>query len=233
MIIAEETIEPAFAEPPAGAQEAPGGSVAPPEEREDIQEMASATEALMFASAEPLVLGDLKRVLAIRTATLERVLEYLGRSLSEGKRGVRLQRHGESVRLVTAPEMALYIDRMRGQQANARLSEAALETLALIAYMQPATRPQIEAIRGVDCSGVVNTLMLRGLITEVGRLESVGHPVLYGTTFAFLQHFGLERPDQLPPIEEVRKRFAAPTEETPAAEQPPAEAQPDAKQREE
>src|SRR5207248_4303502 len=171
------------------------------EEREDIQEMASAAEALLFASAEPLTLGDLRRVLAIRPATLERVLEHLGRSLADGRRGLRLQRHTDQVRLVTAPEMALYVEKMRGQQATQRLSEAALETLALIAYRQPITRPQIEAIRGVDCSGVVSTLMLRGLITEVGRLDTVGHPILYGTTLAFLQHFGLEHPRQLPPLE--------------------------------
>jgi segregation and condensation protein B len=163
--------------------------------------MASAAEALMFASAEPLTLGDLRRILAVRPATLERVLEHLGRALSEGKRGLRLQRHNEHVRLVTAPEMALYVDKMRGQQATQRLSEAALETLALIAYRQPVTRPQIEAIRGVDCTGVVSTLLARGLVTEVGRLETVGHPILYGTTFAFLEHFGLESPDQLPSLE--------------------------------
>jgi len=168
------------------------------EEREDIQEMASAAEALMFASAEPLTLGDLRKVLAIRPASLERVLAHLGKTLSEGKRGLRLQRHNDVVRLVTAPETALYIEKMRGHQATQRLSEAALETLALIAYRQPVTRPQIEAIRGVDCTGVVNTLMMRGLVAEVGRLETVGHPILYGTTLAFLQHFGLERPDQLP-----------------------------------
>jgi segregation and condensation protein B len=171
------------------------------EEREDIQEMAAAVEALMFASAEPLSLGDLRRVLAVRPATLERVLEHLGHALAEGQRGLRLQRHGDLVRLVTAPEAALYIEKLKGHQATQRLSDAALETLALIAYRQPVTRPQIEAIRGVDCTGVVSTLMARGLVTEVGRLETVGHPILYGTTFAFLQHFGLERPDQLPSLD--------------------------------
>ena len=192
-----------------------------PEEREDIQEMASAAESLMFASPEPLTLGDLRRILAVRPATLERVLDYLGRTLSEGKRGIRLQRHQDWARLVTAPENALYIDKMRGQQAGQRLSEAALETLALIAYRQPVTRPQIEAIRGVDCSGVVNTLLSRGLVAEVGRLETVGHPILYGTTLDFLQHFGLERPDQLPPIDDIKERGAgsnpARTDETPTS----------------
>lgn len=178
---------------------------APPDEREDIQEMAAATEALLFVSAEPLTMADLRRVLAIRQPTLDRALDYLGRSLSEGKRGVRLQRHEGMVRLVSAPEMSLYVDRLRGQQGSQRLSDAALETLALIAYRQPVTRPQIEAIRGVDCSGVTNTLLQRGLITEVGRLESVGHPILYGTTLAFLQHFGLESPEQMPPVDVVAR----------------------------
>jgi segregation and condensation protein B len=175
----------------------------PGEEREDIQEMAAACEALLFVSAEPVPLGDLRRVLAIRQSTLERVLDYLGKTLAEGQRGVRLQRHNDIVRLVSAPEAALYIDKLKGQQASQRLSDAALETLALIAYRQPVTRPQIEAIRGVDCNGVTNTLLQRGLIQEAGRLDSVGHPILYSTTLAFLQHFGLETPDQLPPIDEI------------------------------
>ena len=179
----------------------PVNPLQPGEEREDIQEMAAAAEALMFVSAEPLTLSDLRRVLAIRQATLERVLDYLGKTLAEGKRGVRLQRYNDVVRLVSAPETALYIDKLKGHQASQRLSDAALETLAFIAYRQPVTRPQIEAVRGVDCTGVTNTLLQRGLIQEMGRLDTVGHPILYGTTPAFLQHFGLERPEQLPPID--------------------------------
>jgi segregation and condensation protein B len=175
----------------------------PGDEREDIQEMAAACEALLFVTAEPVPLGDLRRVLAIRQPTLERVLDYLGKTLADGNRGIRLQRHNDIVRLVSAPEAALYIDKLKGQQASQRLSDAALETLALIAYRQPVTRPQIEAIRGVDCNGVTNTLLQRGLIQEAGRLDSVGHPILYSTTLAFLQHFGLETPDQLPPIDEI------------------------------
>jgi segregation and condensation protein B len=172
-----------------------------PDEREDIQEMAAAAEALLFVSPEPLTSADLRRLLAIRQPTLDRVLEHLARSLSATGRGLRLQRHDGSLRLVTAPEMSLYVDRLRGHQAGQRLSDAALETLALIAYRQPLTRPQIEAIRGVDCSGVTNTLLLRGLIMEVGRLDTVGHPILYGTTLAFLQHFGLESVEHLPPVD--------------------------------
>jgi len=175
-------------------------------EREDIQELATAIEALLFVSAEPLAMADLRKILAVRQATLDRALDLLGRSLSEGHRGIRLQRHEGVIRLVSAPEMALYVEKMRGQQAHQRLSDAALETLALIAYRQPVTRPQIEAIRGVDCSGVTNTLLQRGLVIEVGRLDTVGHPILYGTTLAFLQHFGLESPDQLPAVTELKAK---------------------------
>lgn len=176
------------------------GQQPPLTEREDIQEMAAALEALLFIAPEPVPAHDLRKALQVRQPTLERVIEFLGKTLSEGKRGVRLQRHNDMLRLVTAPEAALYIEKLKGAQATQRLSDAALETLALIAYTQPTTRPQIEAIRGVDCSGVVNTLMQRGLVVEVGRLDTVGHPILYGTTLAFLQHFGLERPDQLPSV---------------------------------
>ena len=176
------------------------GQPSPLTEREDIQEMAAALEALLFIAPEPVPMPDLRKALQVRQPTLERVVEFLGKSLSEGKRGLRLQRHNDMLRLVTAPETALYIEKLKGAQATQRLSDAALETLALIAYTQPTTRPQIEAIRGVDCSGVVNTLMQRGLVVEVGRLDTVGHPILYGTTLAFLQHFGLERPDQLPSV---------------------------------
>jgi segregation and condensation protein B len=173
----------------------------PHDEREDIQEMSAAAEALLFVAPEPLTAADLRRLLAIRQPTLDRVLDHLARSLSASGRGLRLQRHDGVLRLVTAPEMSLYVDRLRGHQAGQRLSDAALETLALIAYRQPVTRPQIEAIRGVDCSGVTNTLLQRGLITEVGRLDTVGHPILYGTTLAFLQHFGLESVEHLPPVD--------------------------------
>lgn len=181
-------------------QLSPASPVSPAVEREDIQEMAAALEALLFIAPEPVPMPDLRKALQVRQPTLERVIDFLGKSLSEGKRGLRLQRHDDMLRLVTAPETALYIEKLKGAQATQRLSDAALETLALIAYTQPTTRPQIEAIRGVDCSGVVNTLMQRGLVVEVGRLETVGHPILYGTTLAFLQHFGLERPDQLPSV---------------------------------
>jgi segregation and condensation protein B len=99
------------------------------------------------------------------------------------------------------PEAAPYIEKLLGLQRTGRLSAAAFETLALVAYRQPITRAAIEAVRGVNSDGVLRTLLSHGLIEEVGRLEQLGRPILYGTTFAFLQQFGLESLRDLPPLE--------------------------------
>jgi segregation and condensation protein B len=129
---------------------------------------------------------------------IEAALEQLGRSCQD--RGVRLQRHGQKVQLVTAPELTDYIERLLGLSLTGKLSAAALETLAIVAYRQPITRPEIEAIRGVNSDGVLRTLLSKGLVEEVGRLDTVGHPMLFGTTFEFLRFFGLESIEQLPEL---------------------------------
>ena len=107
------------------------------------------------------------------------------------------------MQLVTAPEVAEDVRRFLGLSGSARLSTAALETLAIIAYRQPITRAEIEAIRGVNCDGVLRTLLAKGLIEEVGRAEGPGRPILYGTTMLFLQHFGLRSLADLPPLDGV------------------------------
>ena len=170
------------------------------EEREDIAELARVLEAVLFTAPEPLALDALRKGLGVQTARLEAGLARLASDLQAGGRGLRLLCHENTVQLVTAPEMAPELERFFGYQATQRLSPAALETLAIIAYRQPVTRPQIEAIRGVDSSGVLNTVLGRGLVAEVGRLETAGHPILYGTTPAFLRHFGLYSLAELPPL---------------------------------
>ena len=117
-------------------------------------------------------------------------------------RGIRLQRHANAAQLVSMPEAADVIETYLGLDLTTKLSRAALEALAIVAYRQPVTRPHIEAIRGVNSDGVIRTLHHRGLIEEVGRLEQAGRPILYGTTFEFLQYFGLDTLDELPPLEE-------------------------------
>lgn len=115
-------------------------------------------------------------------------------------RGIRIQRSKGAVQLVTAPEAATYVQRFLGQELTVKLSPAALEALSIVAYRQPITRPQIEAVRGVNCDGVIRTLLAHEMIEEVGRLEQAGRPILYGTTFQFLQQFGLHSVDELPPL---------------------------------
>jgi segregation and condensation protein B len=102
--------------------------------------------------------------------------------------------------LVSAPELTNYIERFLGLSVAGKLSTAALETLAMIAYRQPITRPEIEAIRGVNSDGVLRTLISKGLVEEIGRLDTVGHPTLFGTTFEFLRYFGLESLKALPDL---------------------------------
>ena len=156
-------------------------------------------ESLLFVAAEPVTVAQLARALELPPDAVEKALDQLSAACVD--RGVRVQRRGEHVQLVTAPEAASAVARFLGVERTARLSNAALEVLAIIAYRQPLTRAQVEAIRGVDSSGVVRALLARDLIAEVGRLETVGRPIMYGTTPEFMRLFGLARLDELPLIE--------------------------------
>lgn len=153
-------------------------------------------ESLLFVAGEPVAVGQLASVLELSEEGVGVAIDMLARACAE--RGVRLQRHGDHVQLVSAPEAAAVIRRFLGVQSAARLSIAALEVLAIIAYRQPVTRAQVEAIRGVDSSGIIRSLLARELIVEAGRLESVGRPILYATTATFLQQFGLGSLKDLP-----------------------------------
>ena len=160
----------------------------------------AALEALLFVADEPVEIAELARVLTVGMAATRGLLEALADALQG--RGLRLQWHGSRVQMVTAPEAGPYIERFLGARGEGRLSPAALETLAIIAYKQPITRPQIEAIRGVDSGRAIATLRARELVDEVGRADTVGRPLLLGTTMRFLEHFGLQRPEDLPPLNE-------------------------------
>ncbi|HEY3083215.1 MAG TPA: SMC-Scp complex subunit ScpB [Chloroflexota bacterium] len=157
-------------------------------------------ETLLFVADGPVEVARLQRALEADRATIEAGLERLGASFRA--RGIRLQRRGDSVGLASAPEAAPYVERFLGLGETGRLSGPALETLAIVAYRQPVTRTQIEAIRGVGADYALKTLLARSLIQEIGRAETVGRPILYATTFEFLQYFGLESLDQLPTLPE-------------------------------
>jgi segregation and condensation protein B len=159
----------------------------------------SLVESVLFVADQPVLVEHLAAILESTADQIDQALAALATEYSV--RGLRLQRKGEKVQLVTAPEAAEYIRRFLGLEVGGRLSPAALETLAIIAYRQPATRAAVEAVRGVNSDSVLRTLINRGLIEEQGRLEQVGRPIIYGTTFEFLQQFGLGSLDDLPPLE--------------------------------
>jgi segregation and condensation protein B len=163
------------------------------------QEIKKIIEGLLFVASEPVTLSYLAEVLECELEQVQDALEALVEDCRQ--RGIRLQRQAEMVQLVTAPELTGYIERFLGLNVPAKLSTPALETLAIIAYRQPITRPEIEAIRGVNSDGVLRNLISKGLVEEVGRLETVGHPTLFGTTFEFLRYFGLERVETLPALD--------------------------------
>lgn len=163
------------------------------------QQLTIIIEGLLFVSAEPVTVDHLASVTACPVEQIEMALQVLKESGQS--RGIRLQRQGKKVQLVSAPEVTDYIEQFLGLSNSAKLSTPALETLTIIAYRQPITRPEIEAIRGVNSDGVLRTLLSKGLVEEVGRLDSVGHPSLFGTTFEFLRYFGLEDIKDLPELE--------------------------------
>jgi segregation and condensation protein B len=175
------------------------GSRTEPEQPPEVP-ISTLLEAVLFVASEPLAVAALAKALMATGREVEDALVSLQDELIMRARGLRVQRIGEQVQMVSAPAAAPVVARLLGVQANTRLSEAALETLALIAYRQPLTRAAIEAVRGVDSAGVVNTLLARGLIEEVGRLETAGRPILYATTAAFLRYFGLSSLQELPSL---------------------------------
>ncbi len=163
--------------------------------------LVAQVESILYAAGEPASISAIATALETSTQDIELALEELSRQCQQ--RGVRVQRHGNEAQLVTAPEAAERVQKFLGLEATNRLSAAALETLAIIAYKQPITKPQIEMIRGVNCDGVMKTLELHNLIKELGRAETVGHPMRYGITFEFLQHFGLRDVHELPPMDKL------------------------------
>ena len=155
-------------------------------------------EAMLFVAAEPVATAQLATALDVAPSVIERGLNELDASLAS--RGLRLQRHAGRVQLTTAPELAELVERFLGLEATSHLRRAALETLAIIAYQQPVTRPQIDSIRGVNSDSMMKSLLSKGLILESGRADGPGRPILYSTTPEFLQHFGLNSILEMPPL---------------------------------
>lgn len=160
-------------------------------------------EALLFAAPAPVSLAQLASTLEVTTRRVEIGLEELENYYE--RRGLRVQRHAGKVQLTTAAEIAPLVERFLGLEVTTHLSRAAVEALAIIAYRQPITRPLVDSIRGVNSDGVIRSLLNKGLLQEAGRADGPGRPILYETTPDFLQHFGLNSLEELPPLPEVEE----------------------------
>ncbi|MBW8010084.1 MAG: SMC-Scp complex subunit ScpB [Chloroflexi bacterium] len=155
-------------------------------------------ESLLFVAPGPVTINQLATTLEITPREVEKALASLEENYLS--RGIRLQRHHGKIKLTSAPEAATLVEKFLDLEATSRLSRAALETLSIIAFQQPITRPQIDAIRGVNSDSVLRNLLSKGLAEEVGRSEGPGRPILYETTHDFLQHFGLRTLEELPQL---------------------------------
>ncbi len=159
-------------------------------------DLQKALEAILFSSNRPLRVRELAQATEVAPKEVQAALAQLGEGLAG--RGLMLQRQGDQVQLVTRPEVASYVRRALRPEVTGRLSPAAYETLAIVAYQQPVTKSRIEEIRGVSCDSVLANLELRNLVTEVGRGGGPGQPRLFGTTMRFLQVLGLASLADLP-----------------------------------
>jgi len=162
-----------------------------------VEDETAAIEALLFTSGEPLELRAIADVMGWTMGETRLRVQALDEQLRAARRGVRIEWHGERVALTTAPRFGALLQRFYQVERSVRLSEAAVETLAIIAFQQPVTRSEIEGVRGVDSTGVLNTLVARELVEIGGRRSAPGSPLEYRTTESFLQHFGLASLDEL------------------------------------
>jgi segregation and condensation protein B len=161
-------------------------------------DLTAKIESLLFVAPAAVTAAQLASALEIPASAVEKGLAELEKQYLS--RGLRLQRHNQYLQLTTAPELSQIIERFLGIEATVKLSRAGLETLSIIAYEQPVTRPEIDAIRGVNSDGALKSLLGKGLIQEAGRAERPGRPFLYITTSDFLGHFGINSLKELPPL---------------------------------
>ena len=171
----------------------------------DNREIRSIIEGLLFTWGDPLDIKDISGVLNIEIKVLEPIIKELIDDLDYNRRGLRIIRFNNSYQIGTRPEHFDWIKKLNNNKNTKNLSNAALETLSIIAYRQPIIKSDIEAIRGVRSDRAIETLVERKLVTEVGRLDKTGRPILYGTTEDFLKYFGLQSIEELPAIEEFNE----------------------------
>jgi segregation and condensation protein B len=160
--------------------------------------LEASIEALLFVSSNAVSSKQISDVLGVTPRVVEKALKSMEDSFKD--RGIRIQKSREGYKLTTAPEAASIIEAYLNLETSSRLTQASLETLAIVAYQQPVTRPMIDAVRGVNSDSVIKNLLSKGLIEESGRSESPGRPILYTTSPEFLQYFGLSSLKDLPTL---------------------------------
>lgn len=165
----------------------------------DYTKLKSIIEGLLFAAGEEgMGARQLAEIVELPVPVVYELIEAMKTDFAKDERGIQLVEVAGAYQFATKPELAPYIERMAQSPSRASLSQAALETLSIVAYRQPVTRVEIEEIRGVNSDRALGTLLSKDLIMEVGRSEAVGRPILYGTTPSFLQYFGLKGLEDLP-----------------------------------
>lgn len=169
--------------------------------RLDMKERVGIVEAILFVTGNAVEKKEICRAMELTEGELEETLDALESGYDFDRRGLRLLRFGAHVQLATRPDYAPYVEKLLQPVQKQSLSQAVMETLAVIAYRQPVTKAEIEQVRGVKCDYSVQSLVTKGLIEEVGRKEALGRPILYGTTDAFLRHFCIASLSELPEID--------------------------------
>lgn len=171
----------------------------------DDKEIKSIIESLLFTWGDPLDIKDISSILEISVSEASRIMKDLMDDLDFNMRGLRIIKINNNYQICTRPEHFQWVKKLNNGSANKNLSNAALETLSIVAYRQPIIKADIEAIRGVRCDRVLETLIDRKLVSEQGRLDRTGRPILYGTTDDFLRSFGLESIENLPSLNEIEE----------------------------
>ena len=173
-------------------------------------------EALVFSSESPLPLTKIREIIpGLTPKQINSIIEYLNEQYRQGGRSYEIREIAGGYQMFTMPEFAAFVDKLFQEKQQSRLTQKALETLAIVAYKQPVTRHEIEEIRGVNVDGVMKTLMSRSLVTISGRAQAPGSPFLYKTTRKFLDYFGLKSLDDLPKLKEIDELIDVDDEDRP------------------
>ncbi len=173
----------------------------------DEKSLIGSVEAVLFAAGEPVSIEKLSEIFEITPTEIKLVCEKLEKSLDDRDAGFQLVKTENCVQLCTRTSHARYVTAYLEIKRNTPISKPALEALSVIAYRQPVTKGYVEQVRGVDCSGIINSLVEKGLVEEKGRLDAPGRPILYGTTLTFLKCFGLNSLSELPEIDDDQQRI--------------------------